>query len=101
MQVELEEVLLNKGELKRWVELDSFRYNALVYYVIILSLIETPETERKGELNASIQAFGDRDLSPFLEILFKLLLFLVELLKLQEFLKKEGKTSRLLTYSLM
>ena len=91
MQVELEEVLLNKGELKRWVELDSFRYNALVYYVIILSLIETPETERKGELNASIQAFGDRDLSPFLEILFKLLLFLVELLKLQEFLKKRGK----------
>jgi len=50
MQVELEEVVLNKGELKHWVELDSFRYNALVYYVIILSLIETPETERKGEL---------------------------------------------------
>mgnify|MGYP006422265119 CR=1 FL=1 len=91
MQAELEEVLLNKGELKRWVELDSFRYHAFVYYVIILSLIATPKTERKGELNASIQAFGDRALSPFLEIIFKLLLFLVESLKLQDFLNKRGK----------
>jgi hypothetical protein len=36
------------------------RYHAFVYYAIVLTLIETPTTERKGELNASIQAFGDR-----------------------------------------
>jgi hypothetical protein len=60
LQVELEEVLLNKGDLKRWVELDAMRYHAFVYYAIVLTLIETPTTERKGELNASIQAFGDR-----------------------------------------
>lgn len=91
MQRELEEVLLNKGELKRWVELDTFRYNAVVYYVILLCLLQTPREERNGELNASIQAFGDRNFSVFLEIIFKALLFIVELLKLQKILKKRGK----------
>lgn len=91
MQVELEEVLLNKGELRRWIELDNFRYHAVVYYVILLTLIQTPETERKGELNASIQAFGDRALSPILELTFQVLLFFVKLLKLEKFLKQRGK----------
>lgn len=91
MQVELEEVLLNKGELRRWIELDNFRYHTVVYYVILLTLIETPKFERKGELNASIQAFGDRALSPLLEIAFNFLLSVVELLKLQAFLKQRGK----------
>lgn len=91
MQVELEEVLINKGDLKHWVELDSFRYHLVLAYVILLSLIETPKFERKGELNASIQAFGDRALSPLLEIAFNFLLFIVELLKLQGFLKQRGK----------
>lgn len=97
MEVQLEEVLLNKGELKRWVELDSFRYHVAIYYVILLSLIETPKTERKGELNASIQAFGDRALSPLLEIIFQGLLFLIELLKLQQFLKQKGKSITLIS----
>mgnify|MGYP006277626417 CR=1 len=33
MEVELEHVLLNKGELKRWVELDAIRYHTVAYVV--------------------------------------------------------------------
>jgi len=91
MQVDIEQVLINKGELKRWVELDTIRYHAVVYTVILLTLIDMPRIERKGELNTSIQAFGDRAISPLLEALFNSLLFVIELLKLQNFVKQQAK----------
>lgn len=84
MQVALEEVWLNKGDLKRWVELYSFRYHFMVYTAILVSLIETPQKNRDSELKSALNAFGEREISVLLEISFKILLFLIETLKLQE-----------------
>ncbi|MFW6316604.1 MAG: hypothetical protein ACOC1Z_05860 [Cyanobacteriota bacterium] len=91
MQAALEEVLLNKGDLKRWVELDSLRFNLKVYTAILVSLIETPKQDRKAELNSAIQAFGDRDLSFLLELGFKGVLFILELLKWDQTVKQKAK----------
>lgn len=95
MKVELEDVLLNKGDLKRWIELDAVRYHAIVYYVILITLIDTPSQNRKAEMNASIQAFGDREISFLLEIIFKALLFIIHLFKIENFIKEQGKRSTL------
>lgn len=91
MQAALEEVLLNKGDLKRWMELDSLRFHIKVYTAILVSLIETPKQDRKAELNSAIQAFGDRDLSFLLELGFQGLLFILELLKWDQTVKQKAK----------
>ena len=92
MQAALEEVWLNKGDLKRWVELYSFRYHFMVYTAILVSLIETPQKNRDSELKSALHAFGEREIGVLLEISFKVLLFLIEKLKIQEKVTKKART---------
>ena len=59
--------------------------------MILITLIDTPSQNRKAEMNASIQAFGDREISFLLEIIFKALLFIIHLFTLEIFIKEQGK----------
>lgn len=88
MVPELEELIISKGELIRLIGFHRFFYHCLIYYTILLILADTPQRFRAGELNSSIQAFGDREISNILEIVLNLLLKFINLIKANKFLTK-------------
>lgn len=85
MSPELEELLISKGELRKLTGLDSFRYHLTIYQVLIMILLETSTRERNGELNASIQAFGDREISAILEKCLHLSLLVINILGIRQY----------------
>ena len=92
MQPDLESVLLSKGELRKLTGLDSLRYNFLIYYVILLSLLDLTEYERKGELNSAIKAFGDREMSWLIEFLINLIVKIIISIGLETKIKNKRKS---------
>lgn len=92
MQPDLESVLLSKGELRKLTGLDSLRYNFLIYSVILLSLLDLTESERKGELNSAIKAFGDREMSWLIEFLINLIVKIIISIGLETKIKNKRKS---------
>ncbi|BAQ63164.1 hypothetical protein GM3708_3570 (plasmid) [Geminocystis sp. NIES-3708] len=93
MESDLQELVITKGELRHLTGFDSFRFSLIIYFTILVVLIETSVAERPRELNASIQAFGDRKISTILESIFKIILSIVQSLKLTDFIRKKAKNS--------
>jgi len=88
MSSDLQELLITKGEIRHLTGFDTFRYHCLIYLTILVALINTSPIERYRELNSSIQAFGDRNITSILESIFKITLKIIETLKLNDSIKK-------------
>lgn len=93
MHPDLEQILLTKGEIRHFMGMDSFRYNCCVYLAILAILVDTPEFERRGELNCAIQAFGDRNISVILETAFQITLKIVNALGLSPGILKKSRNN--------
>jgi hypothetical protein len=93
MQADLENIIVPKRELQQLTGLNDFPWQITKYHALLLDLLNIPKTEREGEINAAIQAFGDRNQSWFLEPILKILLTLIEAMGLETSLKQAKNRS--------
>jgi hypothetical protein len=88
MQADLQKLLFSKGELRRLTGLDSWRYPWVIYFVILLTILDLPSKEQPGELKASIQAFGEARKGWILEFFIYFCLAIIELIGITKNIKK-------------